>query len=56
MYNAVYGKTRENLGNRIDVKLVSNEKDYMKWTSKPSYMSLKIFGNDLVAMRKSKVA
>ena len=26
----------EKLRNVIDVKLVSNEKDYLKWTSKPS--------------------
>ena len=44
----------ENLRNRIDVKLVSNKKDYLKWTSKPSYMSHKIFDNDLVAIRKKK--
>ena len=37
--NVVYGKAMEKLRNRIDVKLVSNEKDYMKWASKPSYMS-----------------
>ena len=46
----------ENLGNRIDVKLVNNEKDFLKCTSKPSYMSHKIFDNNLVAIRKSKLA
>ena len=56
MNNAVYGKTMENLRNRIDVKLVSNKKDYLKWTSKPSYMTHKIFDNDLVAIRKNKAA
>ena len=45
----------ENLRNKIDVKLVSNQKDYMKWTSKPSYMSQNIFDNDSVAIRKNKV-
>ena len=30
------GKAMEKLRNTIDVKLVSNEKDYLKWTSKPS--------------------
>ena len=29
----VYGKTMENLRNRIDVRLVSNGKDHLKWTS-----------------------
>ena len=55
MNNAAYGKTMENLSNRIDVKLVRNKKYYLKWTSKPSYMSHKIFDNDLVAIHKNKV-
>ena len=45
----------ENLRNRIDVKLVSNKKDYSKWASKASYMSHKIFDNNLVAIHKNKV-
>ena len=55
MSNAVYGKTMENARNRMDVKLVSNKKDHLKWTSKPSYRSHKIFDNDLVAISKNKV-
>ena len=47
-------KTVENVRNRIDVKLVSNKKDCIKWTSKPSYISHKIFDNDLGAIRKNK--
>ena len=42
--------------NRIDVKLVSNKKDYLKSAFKPSSMSHKIFDNDLAAIRKNKVA
>ena len=53
--NEVFGKTMENVRNRIDLTLVSNEKDYLKWTSKPRYMSHKIFEIDLVAIRKNKV-
>ena len=52
--NAVYGKDMENLRNRIDVNLVSNEKDYLKWTSKASYTSQKLFGNYLIAIRRIK--
>ena len=46
----------ENLRNSINVKLVSNKKDYLKWTSKPSHMSHKIFDNDLVVILKNKVS
>ena len=41
--------------NRIDLRLANNGKDYLKWTSKPSYMSQKIFDNNLVAICKNKV-
>ena len=55
MKNAVYRKTMENLKNRIDARLASSKKDYLKWTSKPSYMSQKIFDNDLVTICRIKV-
>ena len=50
-----YGKAMENFRDRIDVKLVRNKKDYLKWTSKPSYMSQKIFDNNLVPILQNKV-
>ena len=53
--NTIYGKTMENVRNRIDVRLENNKKDYLKCTSKPSYMSHKIFDNNLVGIHKSKV-
>ena len=54
MKNAVYEKSMKKVRNRIDVKLVSNKKNYLKWTPKHLYMSRKIFENDLVAIRTSK--
>ena len=48
----MYGKTMKNLGNRINVKLVNNKKDYLKFISKPSYMSHKIFHNNLEVIQK----
>ena len=52
MNNVVYGRTKEKLRNRIDVRLVSKKKRYLKWTSKQSYVS-HIFDNDLAAIPKS---
>ena len=44
----------EKLKNRFEIRLVCNKRDYLKWTSKPSYMSQKIFDNDLVEIRKKQ--
>ena len=38
MNNATYNKTMENLRNRTDGRLVSNEKVYLKWTSKKCHI------------------
>ena len=51
----MWKKAMENLRSRINVKLGSIKKYYLQWTSKPSYLSHKIFDNDLVLMRKRKV-
>ena len=39
MINSVYGKRMENLRKRINVRLVSNEKDFLKYTSRPTYVT-----------------
>ncbi|KAL9967825.1 hypothetical protein ACROYT_G026122 [Oculina patagonica] len=54
MNNSVFGKTMENLRKRVDVRLVTNEKKLLKMTSKPTYVSSKIFNEDLVAVHKIK--
>ena len=46
----------ENVRTRIDVRLVSNKKYYLKCTSKLSYISHKIIDNDLITIRQNKVA
>ena len=55
MNNAAYGKTMETIRNKTDISLVNKKKEYLKWTSKSSYMSHKIFDNNLVAICKSKI-
>ena len=42
MNNSAYGKTLENLRKRINVRLVNNAKDYLKYVSKPTFISQKI--------------
>ena len=55
MSSALYGKAMENVRNRIIVKLVNNKKNYLKCTSKPSYISHKIFDNNLVMIQKANL-
>ena len=54
MNNSVFGKTMENLRKRVDVRLVTDEKKLLKLTSKPTYVSSKIFNENLVAVHKIK--
>ena len=54
MNNSVFGKTMGNLRKGVDVKLVTDEKKLMKLTSKPSFVTSKIFNEKLVADHKIK--
>ena len=54
MNNSVFGKTMENLRKRQDIKLVTDKGKLTKWASRPSYISSKIFNEDLVAVHKTK--
>ena len=44
----------ENIRKRVDVRLVTDEKKLLKMTSKPTYVSSKIFNENLVAVHKIK--
>ena len=54
MNNSVFEKTMENLCKRVDVRLVTNEKKLDKLTAKPTYVSFKIFNENLMAVHKVK--
>ena len=56
MNNSVFGKTMENLRKRVDIRLVTDEKKLDKLTSKPTYVSSKIFNENLMAVHKIKEA
>ena len=59
MNNSVFGKTMENLRNRVDIRIVkSREKDKVKrFVASPLYTRHSVFTNNLVGidMRKSKL-
>ena len=54
MNNSVFGKTMENIRKRVDVRLITDEKKLLKMASKPTYVSSKIFNENLVAVHKIK--
>ena len=54
MNNSVFGKTCENLKNRINVELVNNPIRMKKLCAKPSYKSFKIFNENLTAVHMAK--
>ena len=50
MINSVYGKTMENLRKRMNVRLVNNGKDFLKYTSRTTYITHKTFGKGYAAI------
>ena len=54
MINSAYGKTMENLRKRINVRLVSNARDFLKYTSRPTYITHKMFDEDYAAIHEIK--
>ena len=54
MINNVYGKTMENLRERINGRSVKNVKDYKKYVSKPGFVSQKVFNKNLADIYEIK--
>ena len=54
MINSVYGKAMENLRKRINVRSVNNAEDVLKYTSKPTYITHKMFGKNCAAISEIK--
>ena len=54
MINSVYGKTMENLRKRIHVRFVNNKKDFLKYTSKTTYVTHKLFNKNFAAIHEIK--
>ena len=54
MINSVQGKIMENSRKRISVRLVKNEKDFLKYTNRPTYITHKIVGKDYATIHEIK--
>ena len=52
MINSVYGKTMENLRKRISVWFINNAKEFLKYTSRPTYIACKIFSENYAAIHE----
>ncbi|XP_065639485.1 uncharacterized protein LOC136072256 [Hydra vulgaris] len=57
MNNSVFGKTLENIENRVDVRLVTKREEAIKLASKPNKESRTIFDENLIAihMKRTKL-
>ena len=54
MKNSFFEKTMEKLRKKINVSLINNAKDYIRYISKLSYVSQKIFSKSFVAIHETK--
>ena len=54
MINSVYGNTMGNLRKRINVTFVNNKKDFLKYTSRPTYVTHKLFNKNFAAIHEIK--
>ena len=54
MNNSVFGKTMENVRNRVNVRLVTNEKALGKLAKKANFKSANIFNENLIAVHMEK--
>ena len=56
MNNSVFGKTMENIRNRVNVKLVNTGEQFKKLVAKPNYNGCKIFNENLVSVHMKKTS
>ena len=56
MNNSVFGKTMENIRNRVDVKLVNTKEKFRKLVAKPNFRSRKIFSENLISVHMKKTS
>ena len=56
MNNAAYSKAMKNMGKRMNIRVVKNAKDFIKYTSRPICINWKVFENNLAAIYEKKLS
>ena len=54
MNNSVFGKTMENIRKRCNIYLETDPDHFLRQTAKPTFVSCKIFHENLVAIHMKK--
>ena len=54
MNNSAFGKTLENIRNRVDIRLISSDKVVQELAAKSNYVNCTIFDEKLIAVYMKK--
>ena len=54
MVSFVYGKTMENMRKRIKIRIVTNERDCIKYSSRPIFINSIIYCTNLIGINEKK--
>ena len=54
MINSVYGKTMENMRKRLKIRIVTNQRDCIKYSSRPTFINSIIYGTNLIGINEKK--
>ena len=56
MNNSVFGKTMENIRNRVNIKLLKEEDTAKRYVNKPYFKTYKIFSENLIAVHMRRIS
>ena len=52
MINSVYSKTMKNMRKRMKIQIVTNKKDCLKYSSRPTFINSNIYGKNVVTIHE----
>ena len=54
--NSLYRKAKKNLRNIINIRVVKNSHNFIKYTSRATFVNWKVFENNLAAIHEKKIS